>query len=110
MSTPAIINLEKLLDTPRDGPLLRFSLGNEYLKIKEIEKAVAFFKATLDRDPFYSAAWKQLGHALLAAGKTKDALLCWLEGARVAEQRGDKQAAKEMAVFARRIQKQLETG
>ena len=30
--TTAIIGLEKLLGGPRDGALLRYSLGNEWLK------------------------------------------------------------------------------
>jgi predicted Zn-dependent protease len=105
-----IINLEKLLDTARDGPLLRFSLGNEYLKIQQTDKAVNFFQSAVDRDPAYSAAWKQLGHALLAEGKANQALSAWQKGVQVAEQRGDKQAAKEMTVFAKRAQKQIDGG
>jgi predicted Zn-dependent protease len=101
-----IINLEKLLDTPRDGPLLRFSLGNEYLKIQQPEKAVAYFRSAVDRDPAYSAAWKQLGHALLAANEPAAAIAAWEQGILVAGARGDKQAAKEMTVFLNRTRKQ----
>ena len=38
--TPAVIaNLHKLIGTPRDGALLRFSLGNEYFKAGDFAKA-----------------------------------------------------------------------
>ena len=38
------------------------------------------------------------------------ALDAYRQGIAVAETKGDKQAAREMAVFARRIEKQLESG
>ena len=106
MTTGAIANLEKLVGTKRDGALLRFSLGNEYLKAGDAERAVTHLRAALDRDPNYSAAWKLYGRALEAAGRLAEAREAWLRGATVAEARGDKQAAKEMTVFARRLEKQ----
>ena len=107
MSSPVLQNLEKLLGTPRDGALLRFSLGNEYLKLKDPARAAEHFSAAVEKDPAYSAAWKMLGKALSDSGRPADALAAWRRGVEVAEARGDKQAAKEMAVFARRIEKQL---
>ena len=47
---PRIESLEKMLDGPRDGALLRFSLGNEYLKAGDPEKAANCFKNAVDRD------------------------------------------------------------
>ena len=60
------------------------------------------------RDPRYSAAWKALGRALADAGRDADALAAWRRGIEAAHAKGDKQAEKEMAVFARRIEKKLE--
>ena len=40
MTTPIIANLEKLLDGPRDGALLRYSLGSEWLKAGEWDREV----------------------------------------------------------------------
>ena len=57
-------------------------------------------------DPDYSAAWKLLGKALLAAGRSDEALAAWSDGIAAAERKGDKQAMKEMQVFARRVAKQ----
>lgn len=102
-----IAQLEKLLDGPRDGALLRFSLGNEYLKAGQPERAAAYYRDALARDPHYSAAFKGLGKALLEAGQAEAALATYRDGIAIAEARGDKQAAKEMTVFARRIERQL---
>ena len=105
---PRIESLEKMLDGPRDGALLRFSLGNEYLKAGEPAKAAEQFRAAVDRDPNYSAAWKVLGKALAEAGDHADALAAYERGVVVAEAKGDIQAAKEMTVFAKRIRRALE--
>ncbi|MSQ53254.1 MAG: tetratricopeptide repeat protein [Betaproteobacteria bacterium] len=110
MSTPMMQNLEKLLGTPRDGPLLRFSLGNEYLKANDTGKAAVYFRAAVEQDPHYSAAWKQLGHALLANNEPVEAIAAWLQGVQVAEKRGDKQAAREMTVCLKRARKALDPG
>ena len=50
---------------------------------------------------------KLLGLALSEAKILHEALQTFRRGAEVAERRGDKQAAKEMAVFAKRLEKQL---
>ena len=102
---PRIESLEKLLNGPRDGALLRFSLGNEYLKAGEPAKAGICYQEAVDRDSQYSAAWKALGKALAEAGDNAGALLAYERGMAVAETKGDIQAAKEMAVFAKRLRK-----
>ena len=102
---PRIESLEKLLGGPRDGALLRFSLGNEYLKAGDPAKAGKCFQEAVDRDSRYSAAWKALGKALTEAGDKAGALAAYERGIAVAEARGDIQAAKEMKVFARRLGK-----
>jgi predicted Zn-dependent protease len=107
MKSPAIANLEKLLGGPRDNALLRYSLGNEYFKSGDPAGAVVHLRAALARDPQYSAAWKLLGRALHDSGQPDAALAAYREGILVAEAKGDKQAAKEMTVFARRIERSL---
>ena len=105
MSTPLAANLEKLLGTPRDGALLRYSLGTEYLKAGERERGIAALQEAVARDPRYSAAWKALGGALAEAGRDAQALAAYAQGIEAAHARGDKQAGKEMTVFARRLEK-----
>lgn len=110
MSATVIANLQKLIGTPRDGALLRFSMGNEYLKGGDAHNAQLQLAEAVARDPAYSAAWKLLGKALTETGKLQAALDAYRQGITAAEKKGDKQAAKEMTVFARRIEKQLEAG
>ncbi|HBU29688.1 MAG: hypothetical protein A2X71_08735 [Thiobacillus sp. GWE1_62_9] len=105
MST--IDNFEAMLTAGRDNALLRFSLGNEYLKIGDSAKAAEHLRRAVEHDPKYSAAWKLLGKALTDSESWQEALDAYRQGVVVAEARGDKQAAKEMGVFARRIEKQL---
>ena len=107
MASPSIERLEKLLGSPRDGALLRFSLGMEYMKASDAAKAIAFLRDAVARDPAYSAAWRALGKALEAAGEADAALAAYRDGIAAAQKKGDKQAEKEMTVFARRIEKRI---
>ena len=104
-SQSVIANLEKLLSQGRESALLRFSLGSEYLKQREIWVAIFHLRRALELDPNYSAAWKLLGIAFAEDGLRNQALDTYRRGIEVAQGRGDQQAAKEMTVFARRLQK-----
>jgi tetratricopeptide (TPR) repeat protein len=101
-----IPNLEKLLGTPRDGALLRYSLGIEYEKAGRRDDAAAQLREAVARDPLYSAAWKALGR-VLSEDDPKEALVAFRRGIEAAQKKGDRQAEKEMTVFARRIEKSL---
>lgn len=107
MTAPIIQNLEKLLNTPRDNALLRYALGNEWLKSGEILQAIVCFQESVAKDPQYSAAWKLLGKTLSMAELPQEALIAYQQGIKVATIKGDVQAAKEMTVFAKRLEKQL---
>jgi len=98
-------SLEAMLARGRDSALLRFSLGTEYLKAGRPDRAIAHLRQALVLDPTYSAAWKLLGKTLADAGRTDEAIRAYEDGLRVAEEKGDKQAAREMRVFLRRLQK-----
>ena len=104
---PSIADFEAMLAQGRDNALLRFSLGNEYLKQGDALSAAEHLRCAVEHDPKYSAAWKLLGKALTEAEAWNEALAAYQQGIAVAEARGDKQAAKEMGIFARRIEKQL---
>ena len=98
---------EALLAAGKDSALLRFSLGMNYLNAGEAARAATHLRAAVERDPGYSAAWKLLGNALAGTGRDDEALESYRKGIEVAEKKGDKQAAKEMTVFARRLEKNL---
>ena len=97
--------LEKLLAGGRDDALLRFSLGNACLKEGDTAAAATHLERAVGHQPGYSAAWKLLGQALLAAGRPDEAAMAWQRGIDTAEGKGDLQAAKEMRVFLKRLQK-----
>lgn len=100
-----IEQFEKMLNTGQDSALLRFSLGNEYLRADAPQQAVEHLRAAVGHDPGYSAAWKALGQACERCGEVESALAAYASGVEAAEQRGDKQAAKEMQVYHRRLEK-----
>lgn len=98
-------NFEKMLAAGQDNALLRYSLGNEYLKAGDAHAAVRHLRRAVEHDRDYSAAWKLLGKALTEAGDVPEAMNVYRAGIEVAERKGDKQAAKEMQVFLRRLEK-----
>jgi Tfp pilus assembly protein PilF len=100
-----IPQLEKLLGGPRDNALLRYSLGLEYAKAGDNDKAAQYLRDAVERDPLYSAAWKALGKTLAATGKSDEALAAFEKGIAAAQKKGDRQAEKEMTVFAKRLRK-----
>ena len=102
----AMLNkLEAMLAAGQDNALLRFSLGSEHLKAKQLDQAIEHFRKCLQHDSKYSAAWKLLGQSLTEAGQSEEAVKVYEEGMRVAEAKGDKQAVKEMSIFLKRLQK-----
>ena len=98
-------NLEAMLARGQDSALLRYSLGSEYLKLNQPNKAAEHLRQAVAKDPKYSAAWKLLGKALADAGQKDKAIKAYEDGIKVAEEKGDIQAAKEMTVFLKRLQK-----
>ena len=105
MPGTALRNFERMLAAGKDGALLRFGLGNEYLKCGDAAAAATHLRRAVALDPDYSAAWKLLGKALNAARRDDEALAAWNEGIAAAERKGDKQAMREMQVFVRRLAK-----
>ena len=105
MAQDLIANLEALLAKGGDSATLRLALASRYLDVGDTAPAVKHAEAAVRLDPEYSAAWKALGRALTAAGRVAEAETCYTRGIEVAERRGDSQAAKEMRVFAKRLQR-----
>ncbi len=101
----ALASFEKMLAAGRDGALLRFSLGNEFLKAGDSASACLHLARAVAHDPAYTAAWKLYGKALAAAGRDAEALAAYRQGIDVARAKGDRQAEKEMSVFARRLER-----
>jgi predicted Zn-dependent protease len=107
MPGPSIEKLEHLLAQGNDTALLRFSLGNEYLKRNEPALAIGHLQRAVELQTDFSAAWKLLGRAQVEADRLEEAAETYRQGIRVAHSKGDKQAEREMQVFLRRLEKRL---
>jgi len=94
-----------MLERGEDSALLRFSIGSELLAADRAAEAADHLQQAVELDPDHSAARKLLGKALDAAGDREGAAAAWREGIEVAEANGDRQAAKEMGVFLKRLEK-----
>ena len=101
-----IDNFEKMLAAGQDNALLRYSLGNAYLKEGRSAEAVEHLQHAVRMDPGYSAAWKSYAKALTDAGRADEAIDAYARGIEAAAGKGDKQAEKEMRVFHKRLLKQ----
>ena len=97
--------LKTILSQGQDNLLLRFGLGQALLKQGQAEDAIEHLMAALRFDPQHSAAWKLLGKAYAETDQQAQAIKTYERGIEVAESRGDIQAAKEMKVFLKRLQR-----
>ena len=97
--------LERLLLNGQDNALLRFGLGNAHFKEENYAAAAEHLQKAVAHNPQYSAAWKLLGKAQLAAGDRVAARTAWEQGIAAAQAHGDKQAEKEMTVFLKKLDK-----
>jgi len=105
MSADLIARLRAQLGGPRDGALLRFSLGTALLQNGDPAGAASAFREAVGFDAKYSAAWKMLGKSLADSGDETAAIEAYERGLDVARSRGDKQVEREIAVFLRRMEK-----
>lgn len=103
--TTPIARFLSLLESGRDDALLRFSLGNAYLKAGDPAAAAKHLARAVEHDPDYTAAWKLYGKALTDSDQIATAIETYKQGIEVAERRGDVQAGKEMRVFLKRLEK-----
>jgi predicted Zn-dependent protease len=108
MNDASIERLRALCGGPRDGALLRFSLGSALLAKGAARDAAIELRRAVELDPAYSAAWKLLGRALVDSGDPVLARRAWSEGIEAALRAGDVQAQKEMQVFVRRLDKRAD--
>ena len=103
MSDQIISNFQSMLEQGQDNALIRFSLGNAYLNSNNYEEAIKHLALALKHDPDYSAAWKFYGKALACAGNNDQAITAYRQGIKIAKNKGDIQAAREMKVFLKRL-------
>lgn len=103
--TDMIDNLEAMLEAGHDSANLRFALATKLFEAGALERALAHAEVAVQADPDYSAAWRLLGRIQTEAGAHELASKTFKKGIAVAEQRGDRQVAKEMRVFLKRLER-----
>ncbi len=103
-----IDTFEAMLSKGQDSDMLRFTLGNAYYKEKRYTDAIAHLARAVEHNPDYSTAWKVLGRVLSDDGQYQEALQAFQAGLSAAQKNGDKQVEKEIEVFRKRAQKQLD--
>lgn len=96
--------LRVLLEREPDDPTSWFGLGRTLLDLERWDEAVEAFEGALERDPRYTAAHRDLGRALLGAGRAGDAAGVLREARGLARETGDLQTLREMEVFLRRAE------
>ena len=94
-----------MLEQGQDNALLRFALGGAFLKYGKYDQAAMHLARALEFDPGYSAAWKLYGKALEHQDKLAEAGDVYRQGIKAAKERGDMQAAREMEIFLKRLQR-----
>ena len=97
--------LKAMLDAGQDNVILRFGLGQALIKQEEFAQAIEHLHKAIEFDNEYSAAYKLLGKALTQQEQIPQAIKIYQQGIEIAESKGDIQAAKEMKVFLKRLNK-----
>lgn len=97
--------LQAMIEAGRDTPLARFTLGELLHREGDHDAAIVHLAEAVRQDETYSAAWKLYGRTLLDAERYEEATTVLARGIEVAQNNGDNQAAREMQVFARRVER-----
>lgn len=95
--------LQALLDKGMDNAMLRFGLGQAWLKQGDAVQALAHLQCAIAHQEDYTAAWKLMAKALTELGKREAAIHAYQQGIKHAEKNGDQQALKEMNIFLKRL-------
>ena len=108
MAMSQIETFEAMLARGQDSEMLRYTLGNAYFTELDFSKAIVHLRRAVALKPDYSAAWRVLGRALAGDGQLLEAREAFDQGEMVALRNGDKQTAKEINVFRKRVIKSLD--
>lgn len=100
---PAPEALEHLLSQGRDGALLRMGLALAYHRRGAFHAALAHVEKAQVFDPQFAAAGRLHGLIALALGDNAGAEAAFDRALKVAQERGEHQLARELAVRLRRL-------
>ncbi|HJO23868.1 MAG: tetratricopeptide repeat protein [Myxococcota bacterium] len=98
------VRLRELIDENPDDKTLWFGLGQALLRLSEPGDAVDAFRNATQLDANYTAAFRDLGRALLESGDPCEAARVFAHAIALAEKTGDLQTGREIHVFLRRAE------
>ena len=98
-----LAKMEQMIAAGNDSASLRFAAGSACFREGLHERAIEHLRRAVELDAGYSAAWKVYARSLDAAGRREEAIDAYTRGIEIAGQKGDRQAAREMNVFLRRL-------
>ncbi len=96
--------MRDLLEKDPGDAMLWFGLGRTLLELAEPCEAVAAFENATRIDPYYTAAFRDLGRAHLENGNGCEAARIFAHAIALAEKTGDLQTGREIHVFLRRAE------
>jgi len=88
--------LKSLVEQDPGNSFLRYGLAMEYRNSGEIEAAVNEFRALMQADPNYAAAYFHGGQTLEMMGRPEEAREVYQQGVEVASRQGNQHARNEM--------------
>lgn len=88
--------LKSLVEQDPGNSFLRYGLAMEYRNLGEIEAAVNEFRALMQADPNYAAAYFHGGQTLEMMGRPEEAREVYQQGVEVAARQGNQHARNEM--------------
>jgi tetratricopeptide (TPR) repeat protein len=84
-----------LAEDPKNS-FVRYGLAMEYVRSGELEAAVGEFRALIDADPNYAAAYFHSGQALERLGRMEEAKDMYERGIAVTTRTGDSHTRSEL--------------
>jgi|SRR5579875_815029 len=96
MATNRLDLLKQMLSKDPANSFARYGLAMELANSGELHEAVAEFRALLDRDENYSAAYFHLGQALEKIGEIDEARAAYEQGIQVTTRKGDAHTRAEI--------------
>lgn len=88
--------LKAMAEKKPDDPMIHYGLGTEHRKAGDLASAVAAFRVVVKNNPSYTAAWQELGSALVEMGEREEAARVFREGVETADRTGAWKAREHM--------------
>lgn len=91
-----IAALRSMLAADPSNAFARYGLAQEHVKAGQDERALAEFRAVLEANPDYQAAYYHAGKALERLGRKEDARAMYERGVETSRRSGDLHARSEL--------------